>query len=368
MKSDKIAILPNHWIATAPFHQAGKSLDDISKKSQQGKPLIKLSSNENPLGGTTRLLSLYEKDPAIDIGRYPDDSYTELRQALASHLGVCVEQLLIGSGSSDILTIIARTFLSAGRTAVVSSYSFPLFKIIATTVNASVEVIESNCYHHDMKRLAQLSLDSSKVLFLDNPCNPTGTYLSHQQMLELLQAIDGRALVVVDEAYFEYVTQDDYKSCIDFITNFNNVVVVRTFSKAYGLAGLRLGYCIAHPSVISVLNKLRQPFNLNAIAAKVGLAALEDQAFIIKSRQTNAQERAKLIHSDIVQQYTVSVNTGNFLFLNLGKQCEQVVNFLNEQMIMVKEFAEYPEHIRITLGLPSENDVLLAALQTVLSY
>lgn len=259
----------NPWVQTLSAYQPGKSaaVDGLARRP------VKLSSNENPRGGAARIAHLLASQSDCDIGRYPDDASALLRAALAGQLGLALDNVLVGSGSSDILSMVAKTFLAPGRVALISSCTFSLYRVIAQAVGADINVVPPDDYGHDLDALVRAAASSHLVL-IDNPCNPSGRYLPYASLARFLAGLRSDLPVVIDEAYFEYATQSDYASCIDLIERHPNLLVVRTFSKAHGLAGARLGYCIGHPQLIGLVNRMRAPFNVSVLASQLGIAAL----------------------------------------------------------------------------------------------
>lgn len=351
----------NPWIAQLNGYQPGKR-----HSGGHARP-VKLSSNENPLGGPARIARLISDAPC-DIGRYPDDASDELRAALAAHTGVTADEVLVGSGSSDILSMIAKAYLAPGRTAVVSSYTFMLYALIAEGAGATVRTVSSAGFGHDPAALAAAAQDPAvSVLFIDNPCNPTGTYLNGDALAGLLAAVPPQVLVVIDEAYAEYATQDDYRSCVGLTARHPNLLVVRTFSKAYGLAGVRLGYCIGAAELIATLNRVRPPFNVSTLAGMVGLAALRDQGFVQDSRSLNLRERERVTATLDRLGLQPLDSAANFIFFYADARAQDLAAALEQHGVLVRLLAAYPGYLRVTVGLPEENQRFLDVLQACLS-
>ena len=350
----------NPWIDALQAYQPGKSA------SPEAAAAVKLSSNENPQGGTARIAQLLAAGRNCEIGRYPDDSGSALRAILAAQLGVSPDNVLLGSGSSDLLSIVARAFLAPGREALVSSYTFALYRLIAAAAGASVRVVASDGYGHDLDALVAASA-SANILFIDNPCNPTGVCLSFERLRGVIEALPPGLPVVIDEAYFEYATEAGYSSCIELVERHPNVLVVRTFSKAYGLAGIRLGYCIGHAGMIALLNKVRAPFNISSLAGELGQAALRDAEFVQRSSAANAGERTRVSAALGALDMTPAPSAANFLFFDTGRDAAQLALALERRGVLVRALPEYPRHLRVTLGLPAENERFLAAMRDALA-
>lgn len=348
---------PNSWTAQMPaYHPGGKS--KIATAS--GKPEIRLCSNENPYG-KQRLAELAAETAAIDLSRYPDNGNLELRQALAESCQVDARNILVGNGSSEILALVARAFLNQTRVAVRPTHAFSLFSAVSHSVGAGVIEVPDRSYRCDTEALADAAvLNQADVVFIDNPCNPTGNFVDGTALSRMLERIPSSTLVVLDEAYAEYVTSPHFSSFASRVNDYPNLLVVKTLSKAYGLAGLRLGYGIGNPRLINWLERIRPPFSVNGIAASLATEAVKDQAFVQACREHNARQRQILLMEPTLAAMAVTDNCANFLFLSTP-WAEEIAEGLLEAGIRVRQFCEHPGHLRITIGTPDENTRLLLA-------
>lgn len=349
-------------------YQPGKPVEELQRELGLTE-VVKLASNENPLGPSP--LALAEARRALsDIRLYPDGSGYRLKQALAQHLGVEIAAISLGNGSSDLLELVARAFLGPGTAAVYSAHAFAMYPIYTTATGAECRVAPAGLGHsHDLDAMAARIDTTVRVVFIANPNNPTGGYLATAALREFLQWLPRHVIVVVDEAYCEYVEQADYPDCMPWVAELRNLVVTRTFSKAYGLAGLRIGYAVSDPAVADYLNRIRQPFNVNSIALSAASAALTDQEHLRRSREVNAAGLQQLQAGveRLGLRYTPSV--GNFLLVDLGRDAAPIYQALLAQGVIVRPLANYalPQHLRVSIGLPVENECFLQRLAQVLA-
>ncbi|NOX43998.1 MAG: histidinol-phosphate transaminase, partial [Gammaproteobacteria bacterium] len=356
-------------------YQPGKPIEELEREYGVSN-IIKLASNENPLGPSPDLINVMRKE-LDNIGRYPDDSGYQLKQLLASKDGVTSEQITLGNGSCNVLELIIRTFVAPQHEVVFSQYSFAMYFILSQAVGAKLNIVPAKSWGHDLDAMRASVTDKTKLIFIANPNNPTGTWLQTSELREFVTSIPSNVLVVIDEAYFEYASYADsqenslekkYPNTIPWIANFPNLIVTRTFSKAYGLAGLRIGYGIAHPDVTNLMNRIRQPFNVNNLAVAAAKYALKDEAHLNKSLDLNANGLRQL--SDGLQGlgYDVVPSAGNFVFVDIKQDAKSVNEYLLQNGIIVRSVENYglPNHLRISVGLPEENRRLLETLQSML--
>ncbi|MCA1805758.1 MAG: histidinol-phosphate transaminase, partial [Xanthomonadaceae bacterium] len=255
-------------------YQPGKPLSELEREYGV-RDAVKLASNENPLGPSPKALAA-ARAALADMARYPDGNSFELKQALARRHGVSTAAITLGNGSNDVLELIARGFLGPALAAVYSEHAFAVYPIVTQAIGAQHRVAPARDFGHDLEAMAARVDERARVLFIANPNNPTGTWLPASQLEAFLATLPECLIVVLDEAYCEYVGESDYPDSTAWIERFPNLVVTRTFSKAFGLAGLRIGYAVSHPQVADVLNRVRQPFNVNLAAQAAALAALDD--------------------------------------------------------------------------------------------
>lgn len=342
--------LVNSWLSGVSPVSATDSVD------LNDSELAYLFRNENPLSNDERLHRLLQRCGELAPGRYPDNSYKELITKLSDMHNIKNACLAVGNGSSELLYLSSRLALTTGKVAMYSHYTFELYRHIVQIADANPVVIKDVNYKHDLKEyIAAAHKTSPHVIFIDNPCNPTGCYISKNEMEDFIKSISSSTLVVVDEAYFEYLKIPESESCSNLVNKYNNLIVVRTLSKVYGLAGVRIGYCIADPGLIELLNGLRLPFNLSSLTSAIAVAALDDQAFVEQSVSLVDLEKERLVSLIRGSQFYTIDPSANFIFMNLRNDYDHVTNQLKHQHVMIRPFSEYPGHVRMTIGLPEEN-------------
>jgi histidinol-phosphate aminotransferase len=328
---------------------------------------IKLASNENPLGPSARVLAAIQAELA-QLSRYPDGGAFELRAALARRHGVEPACVTVGNGSNDVLDMIARAFLWPGRESLFSQYAFAVYPISSMAVGATLRVAPARDYGHDLQAMSDLIGERTGVIWIANPNNPTGTRITATALRDFVQAVPPRIVVVVDEAYFEYVGEPDHPDASRWLAEFPNLVVTRTFSKAYGLAALRVGYGLSHPDLADLLNRVRQPFNVDSLAQAAACAALDDDEHLRRSIELNARGMRQLV--DGVQRLGLDLipSSGNFVAIDLGREAAPVDQALLRLGVVTRPIANYglPNHLRVSIGLAEENARFLAALERVL--
>ena len=363
MLMDLCELSPSYVRSIAPY-QPGKPISELAREmGLDERTIVKLASNENPRGIGPRTRAAI--DAALpDIARYPDGNGFELKQALARRYHVDMGAVVLGNGSNDVLELVALAFLGPGRAAVFSQHAFAVYPLATQARGARSIVVPAKNYAHDLEAMAKAIDDETYVAWIANPNNPTGTFAPHGQVEAFLRRVPERVLVVLDEAYNEYLTPDLRFDTVKLIKRHPNLVVTRTFSKAYGLAGLRVGYALAHPSVADVMNRVRQPFNVNSIALAAARAALDDMEFVARSYAENLQgmrqleEGAKKLGLDHIPSH------GNFLTIRVGKAAEVYKKLLKRGVIVRPVGGGYqlPEHLRVTIGTAQENERFLGAL------
>jgi histidinol-phosphate aminotransferase len=328
---------------------------------------IKLASNENPLGASPRVAEAIVA-ALPDIARYPDGGGFELRQALARKHNLDPACVTLGNGSNDVLDMVARVFLSPGTESLFSQYAFAVYPICSQAVGADLVVAPATDYGHDLSAMHQRTGSRTRVVWIANPNNPTGTWLSADTLHDFISNLPANVIVVLDEAYTEYVDQADYPDGTRWLNEFPNLIVTRTFSKAYGLASLRVGYALSHPDIADLLNRVRQPFNVNSLAQVAAFAALQDQAFIEQSVEINRLGMAQLIQGleRLGLDYIPSV--GNFITVDFARPAAPIDQALLQRGCITRPLANYglPNHLRITIGQEAENTRLLRSLQEVM--
>lgn len=329
---------------------------------------VKLASNENPLGpGEPARLAYAEA--AAELGRYPDGGGFALRQAIADHHGVAPEQVTLGNGSNDVLDLVARTFLHPGREAVFSQHAFAVYPLATQAVGARARVAPARDYGHDLDAMAALVTDQTAVVWIANPNNPTGTWLTAAPLKAFIAALPKTCICVLDEAYLDYVDAPEFPNGAQWLDEFPHLIVTRTFSKIHGLAALRVGYGLSHPRAAELMNRVRQPFNVNAPAQAAAIAALGDQAHIARSAQLNRAGLAQLTAGLAALGLAAIPSLGNFVTVDLGRPAGPVDQALLRQGVICRPVANYglPNHLRVSIGLEAENARFLAAVRQVLA-
>jgi histidinol-phosphate aminotransferase len=328
---------------------------------------IKLASNENPLGVSSKVTQALA-DAMQELARYPDGSGFELRQRLAQKHELDPSCITLGNGSNDVLDMVARVFLAPGSESLFSEYAFAVYPISSQGAGAKLVAAPAQNYGHDLNAMLQRLSPNTRVVWIANPNNPTGTWLKRQEISDFLHKIPKSTIVVIDEAYFEYVQEPDYPNAIQWLAEFANLIVTRTFSKAYGLASLRIGYALSHPKVADLLNRVRQPFNVNSLAQIAALAALDDPGFIERSVGLNRAGMAQLSAGFEALDLATIPSVGNFLTLDLGEDAASLDQALLRLGCITRPLRGYglPNHLRISIGLEEENRRFLEALKKVL--
>lgn len=353
-------------------YQPGKPISELARELGITS-IVKLASNENPLGPSPKVVEKLQQE-LTDINRYPDGSGFELKNALASKLKISVDQITLGNGSNDVLEVIARTFLAAGEKAVYSQHAFAVYPLIVQAIGALGVCVPASdgtngpCFGHDLVAMAFQASDNCKMVFIANPNNPTGTYSNDQSLQRFVDAIPSKVIIVIDEAYYEYIDAQDYPHSLALLQSHPNLIITRTFSKAYGLAGLRVGYSVSSAGVAGLLNRVRQPFNVNSLALAAAHTAVNDADYVQMSKRLNKQGLTQLSKGfeDLNVDYISSV--GNFICFNCGHDNASVFNRLLTKGIIVRRVDNYqlPQYLRVSVGLEDENSRFLDALKTVL--
>jgi histidinol-phosphate aminotransferase len=363
------SILPaNQGIARISPYQAGKPIDEL-KRELGLTDIVKLASNENPLGCSPHALHAMHAALA-EVGRYPDGNGFVLKQTIHALFAVDVNQITLGNGSNDILELVARTFLAAGNSAIYSQHAFAVYPLVVQAVGAVGIEVPAKDFGHDLPAMAKAVRDDTRVIFIANPNNPTGTWFAEDEFAAFMRQIPCNVLVVLDEAYVEYFPE--HFDSLKFLQKHSNLLISRTLSKAYGLASLRVGFGLASADVSDLLNRVRQPFNVNALALAAASAALQDTDFVEQSRHMNRTGMAQLEAGLRELHLTWIPSHANFLSIKIAKHGERdgvtVFNALLKKGVIVRPVTNYgmPDYIRVSIGLPSENQRFLVALAQVL--
>ena len=354
------------WIQGLQPYQPGKPLAEL-KRELGIDDAIKLASNENPLGTSTKVqAAILAALP--ELGRYPEGSAPELRRALGQRLQVASEQILLGNGSDEIFTMLCRCFAGPGVEVLVSQYAFASYAIAVRSVGAELVQVPARDYGHDLDAMAARVGPATRLIFLANPNNPTGTSFSAAALDNFLARIPEQVLVVLDEAYAELMTVPDYPNGIERLGEHPNLLVTRTFSKAYGLAGLRCGYAIGAASLISLLERVRLPFNSNSLAQVAALAALDDEEHLAASLANNRAGLTLLEQGLHGLGLTTLPAAGNFVTFFTPRPAQELYQALLQRGVIVRPLGPYgmSSHLRVSVGMPEENQRFLQTLGEVL--
>ncbi|WP_029407525.1 histidinol-phosphate transaminase [Thiomicrorhabdus sp. Milos-T2] len=347
----------------------GKPVSDLQRELGL-ENITKLASNENPLGASSNVIKAIQ-DELSEIARYPDGSAYELKQVLAQFLNIDSAQLAIGNGSNELLELVARVFAGPGDEIIYSQYAFAVYPISTQIVGANgVEVLAKN-WGHDLPAMLDAITDKTKVIYIANPNNPTGTYFSKQEWQAFIKSVPKHVIVVLDEAYLEYAQSflDDntYFNGVNDIEAYPNLLVSRTFSKTYGLASLRIGYMVGNPETIQYINQVREPFNVNHYAQIAAKHALADQEFVKQAVKVNQEGMRQILSAlqDLSIEFIPSI--GNFVCINLGSKALEYNQKLLEEGVIVRPVANYgiAEYLRVSIGTQVENQYFIDALKKV---
>lgn len=350
---------PDHIKSIKPYIP-GKPLEELERELGITNS-IKLASNENPIGPSPRAVKAL-RNGLTGLNRYPDGSCFYLRNALSDKLGINGSDIIFGNGSNEIIELAVRTFITPGDEAIMAHPSFVVYSMIVQAVKGKSIIVPLRDWRHDLEAMASKITDKTKIIFIANPNNPTGTINTKEEMDAFMEKVPEGVLVVVDEAYYEYVRASNYADSMKYYRMGRDILVLRTFSKIYGLAGLRIGYGISKAEIITEMNKVRQPFNVNSLAQTAAVAALEDQAHIEKTRRTNERGTKYLYRELKALDIHFVPSEANFIYVPLKDDTAlQIYNDLLKEGVIVRPMG--PRAIRITVGLPGENKKLAEALR-----
>ena len=351
----------------------GKPLSELEREYGISDA-VKLASNENPLGPSPAVLDAL-REGFGELSRYPDGNGFELKSALAKRHGVSIDHITLGNGSNDVLELVARAFLSSTTSAVFSAHAFAVYPLVTQAIGAKARVAPAcngatgPAFGHDLDAMRDQIDADTRVVFIANPNNPTGTWLPRDALRAFVEGVPQNVVVVIDEAYFEYVDETDYPDTSQWLDDFPNLLVTRTFSKAFGLASLRIGYGISQPGLADVLNRVRQPFNVNSFAQLAACAALDDSEHLARAIDVNRAGMAQLTTGFEALGLSYVPSVGNFVSVDVGRDPGDVFEALLREGIIVRPVENYgmPGYLRISIGLEDENQRCLDALGKVLA-
>jgi histidinol-phosphate aminotransferase len=358
---------PKQNVMHLPVYKPGKSTDDV-KRELGLTEITKLASNENPYGYSPKVKEaiLAEMD---NISLYPDGAAVELTKVLAHKLGVDTNQLIFGMGSDEIILMIARAYLVPGDETIMATTTFPQYKHNSEIEGATVFEVPLKEGKHDLEAMLSRITDKTKIVWICNPNNPTGTIVTHDEVEAFLKAVPSNVLVVLDDAYNEYTVTDEYPRTFELLAAYKNAISLRTFSKIYGLASLRIGYGIGDPEVIRTINQVREPFNTTRFAQAAAIASLNDDQFIAECREKNAEGRV-YFQAEFARLGLFSFPAhGNFIMVDVKRPAAEVFQSLLKRGFIIRQDPEWkkPTFLRITIGSREQNEKLIQALEAALA-
>ena len=356
----------NARVAGMTPYQPGKPIEELARELGLSD-IVKLASNENPRGPGPAVRAALER-AAADLSRYPDGSGYRLKTALAEYLAVPAEQITLGNGSNDVLELAARVAISPGSEGIVDEHAFVVYPLAVAAAHGTLVTVPSCRFGHDLDAMRSRITDATRIVFLANPNNPTGTWVTEAELSAFLDAVPPSVWVVLDEAYSEYVSEPDYPDGIRLVARYPNLLVTRTFSKIHGLAALRIGYAVSAPDFADLMNRIRQPFNTSSLALAAAEAALGDREFVETSRALNDAGMRQVTDGLDALGFERIPSIGNFVTFHCGREAMPLYEALLRQGVIVRPVANYgmPRHLRVSVGLPEENERFLRALRDVM--
>ena len=359
-------LVPQHILDITPY-QPGKPVEELQRELGISD-CIKLASNENPIGPSPKAVEAM-KEAILKANVYPDGGSFYLREALSKKYGVSMSQILVGNGSNEVVEVLMRTVLTPADNAVISQYSFVVYQLIAQAMGVEYTLVPPKAdYTHDLEAMADAVTEKTKLIFIDNPSNPAGTMVTQDAFDAFMKRVPERVLVVIDEAYDDYVEADEFPNSFKYLHEGRQVFIMKTFAKIYGLGGLRLGSGIGSEELIDAMNRVRQPFNVNAIAQAAGVAALSDTEHVEKTRVVNAQGKKFLYKAFDEMGLSYVPTQGNFIMVDVERDSAPVNQSLLRSGVIVRPIKGYglPNHLRISIGTQEQNERLVTALKKAL--
>ena len=359
--------LANPGVKSLSPYQAGKPIEELERELGI-QNIVKLASNENPFGfpESAKQAIIAQLN---HLTRYPDANGFELKQAIAQKFGVQANQITLGNGSNDLLELFAHTFATEGDEIIYSQYAFIVYPLVSKAIHAEAKEIPAKDWGHNLNGFLTALSGKTKLIFIANPNNPTGNFLTEKELEDFLAKVPENVIVVLDEAYTEFTQPEERVDSFGLLKKYPNMIISRSLSKAYGLAGLRIGYAVSNPEIADLLNRVRQPFNCNSLALTAAVAVLNDEAFIEKVAENNRKEMAR--YEQFCQQYGLDYipSKGNFITIDFKQPAAPIYEALLREGVIVRPLAAYnmPNHLRVSIGLPHENEQFFTALCKVLS-
>lgn len=352
-------------------YQPGKPIEELQREYGL-QEVVKLASNENTLGPSRKALAAIEGG-LMELARYPDGNGFILKQALSEKYQVTLDQITLGNGSNDILELMARTFVQPGQEVIFSQHAFAVYPIATQAVGGRAVIVPAKDWGNDLDAMLRAITDNTRLIFIANPNNPTGTWIDGEKLKAFLEKVPQHVMVVLDEAYFEYahhpaMQADGYPDGMQLLSHYPNLVVSRTFSKAYGLAGLRVGYAVSQAAIADLLNRVRQPFNVNSLGLLAATAALEDEAHLENCAKMNVSGMRQCMDAFTELGLSYIPSVANFISVDMGRPGQAIYQALLERGVIVRPVANYgmPNYLRVTIGSEQENAKFLSALREVL--
>ena len=358
--------LVNKGISDLSPYEPGKPIEDLERELGINNA-IKLASNENPMGPSPRIFDSIEA-VLKETHRYPDGNATQLKSTIARKFNVKAEQVTIGNGSNDIIEFVARIFLSKEDSAIYSEHAFAVYPLVVKAVGAKGIEVPAKNFSHDLDQMFKSIQNNTKLIFIANPNNPTGSFIEYDQLISFLEKVPENIIVLLDQAYFDYSSFETKDIEFDILNRFPNLIMSRSFSKAYGLAGFRVGFCVSSREIADYLNRVRQPFNANSLALYAAEKALEDQDFIDKCLQLNLEQKEMLFEELISLGYDCLPSRGNFISFDCKQDSREAFNKLLVEGVIVRSLTVYkmPNYLRVSVGLPEENLAFLKKIKQTL--
>ena len=348
-------------------YEPGKPIEDLERELGI-KNAVKLASNENPVGPSPRVLQSIE-NILKNTHRYPDGNATKLKEVIGRKFSVKPNQVTIGNGSNDIIEFIARSFLGTDDSAIYSEHAFAVYPLVVKAVGAEGIEVPAKNFSHDLDAMLDSIKSNTKIIFIANPNNPTGSFIGRAEILKFLDKVPEDIIVLLDQAYFDYSSFEDSDVDFDVLNNYPNLVMSRSFSKAYGLAGFRIGYSVSSEDIANYLNRVRQPFNANSLALFAAEQAIEDEEFMKKCLQLNLEQKKVLYKGLESLGFHCLPSKGNFISFDCKEDSTGLFNRLLSQGVIVRTLGVYkmPNFLRVSVGLPEENLIFLEKLQLTMS-
>ncbi|WGE74128.1 histidinol-phosphate transaminase [Actinobacillus equuli subsp. haemolyticus] len=358
--------IANQGVKSLSPYQAGKPIEELERELGISN-IIKLASNENPFGFPESAKQAIINQ-LNDLTRYPDANGFELKAAISKKFGVQANQITLGNGSNDLLELFAHTFASEQDEIIYSQYAFIVYPLVTKAINAVARGIPAKNWGHDLDAFLAAINEKTKLIFIANPNNPTGNFLTEAEIDAFLAKVPANVIVVLDEAYTEFTEVSERVDSFGLLAKYPNLIVSRSLSKAYGLAGLRIGYAVSNAEIADLLNRVRQPFNCNSLALASAIAVMNDDTFVEKVAENNRQEMQRYEAFCQAQGLDYIPSKGNFITIDFKRPAAPIYEALLREGVIVRPIAGYgmPNHLRISIGLPQENDRLFAALVKVL--